>query len=132
MKTKITEIIDNAIDWLQIVGITPELINLTEKDYQQLIREYKLQTKKGEDYYDGYIKDLTYYKGIEIDCRVLDEDEAKEIHSMLSESYICSSNRFVSISTFIPKETLEGRIKKIFVQKELGRAFNLRTLKEIL
>lgn len=127
------EIVDNAIAELLKMGVAPELINLTEKDYAQLIKECKLQIAKGEDSCDGYIKDLAYYKEIEVDCRVLDKDEAKEIHSMLSESYICSSSRFISIiNGFTLKETLEGRIKDVFIQKELGRGFNLRTLKEIL
>lgn len=136
METDIIKIIDNAISKVLLMGAYPSLINLTEKDYSLLTKKCKLQTRKGEDYADGYIKDLEYYKGkgyeIEIDCRVLDKDEANEIHPMFSESYICSSSKFVLIGVFIPKKTLIGRIKDLFVPKEVGRGFNLRTLKEIL
>ena len=73
-----TEIIDNAILKLNSMGVTPCIINLTEVDYKDLVKEVDLFTKRCEDYADGHIKDIQFYKDIEIDCRVLDEDEAKD------------------------------------------------------
>ena len=107
------EIIDQAIEKLKAMGVTPVLVNLTDEDFAELEKETDLDIKRGEDYADGYIKNLTFYKDVEIDCRVLDKDEAT--HPLLSESYIASSE-----------------VIKEKAPIENGRLFSLRTLKEML
>lgn len=94
-------IIDNAINELKIKGIEPVIINLSEKDYNEFIQEVNLTVSTSKDYMDGYVKELKFYRNIEIDHRLCRKDESRS----LSQSYIAS-------------------------KKLMGRIFNIRTLKE--
>lgn len=125
------KIINNAINKLKLINIEPAIINLTEKDYKKLKKECELNLAKGTDYADGFLKELEFYNGIEIDCRVVDEDEADKIHPLLSQSHIASSTKIMGINFWIPEEPLLGKIREM-IPAENGRMFNLRTLEEIL
>jgi len=111
---KIIPIINTAINELQLKGVDPLLINLTRSDYDMLISEIKLYNRIGKDYVDGEIKNLQFYKGIEIDCRLPDLVEV--CNPLLADSYIVSST------------TYEKHNKN---QTRKKRLFNLKSLKEI-
>lgn len=128
---KMKKRIDKTITMMKEKGLTPTIINLTEKDYKEFVKEIDVVTREGEDYADGEIRELQFYRDVMIECMVLDKDEALKIHPMLAESYIASSTKFQGINYLIPRHPLTGYIRKL-IPVENGRAFNIKTLQEIL
>lgn len=81
--------IDAAILSLKSIGVDPQIINLTEVDYNQFIKEFDLYIKNVVDNADYKIDKLQCYNGVEIDCILPDIDEAS--NPLLSESYIAGA-----------------------------------------
>ena len=107
---KMKKIIDNAINELRLKGIEPVIVNLTENDYDDLLKECQ------QDYPD--ITKVTVYNGIEVQCDIPDAPYAA--NPLLSFSYIASAHAF------------RRNEEQVFEQIRTGRIFNLQSLKEIL
>lgn len=112
----IEKIIKEAICHCKKNFVEPKLINLTDEDFKEL--EHSLSVKMGIDYADGERKKLTYYEGIEVDCRLPEADEVA--NKLWTFSFICSYNEY--------ENSLGGGLKLV----KKGRYFNLRSLEEIV